>query len=394
MESASPARSQHRKLATGLIVVGVLIGILAIHAVWANRQALETDTWTETSSELLEDEDIQESVSTFLVDELFNNVDVQAELAERLPPPAAPLAGPIAGGIRQLADDIALRALESPKVQGLWEDANRIAHERVLALIEDEGEFLKLEGDTATLDLRSLLEQIAGQVGLSGDLVGKLPDSAAEITVLRSDQIGVAQDGVRILRGLALVLSLIALGLFAIAIYLARGWRRIAVRRVGIGFMVIGLAALVARSLGGDALVSALASTASVEPAIDSTWEIGTSLLRASAISMISYGVLIVLGAWLAGPGGLASDLRRYLTPYLRERQIAYGGIVVVILLLLWWNPTPGTSRVLPLLALIIILVAGVEGLRSQAMKDFPDAERGELRAVLRDAIAARRGNA
>jgi len=392
MESATPARRPRRTLVTALIVLGVVIGIIAIHAVWANRQALETETWTETSSELLEDKDIQEAVAGFLVDELYANVDVEAELAERLPPQAAILAGPAAGGIRQLADRVALVALERPRVQALWEDANRIAHERLLAVIEDESDVLLLEGDTATLDLKALLEQISDQVGIGEKLVGKLPDGAAQITILRSDQIGLAQDGVRILRGLALVLTLVALGLFALAIYLARGWRRVAARRVGIGFILIGFIALVARSLGGNVLVDALAKTAAAEPAINSTWEIGTSLLRASALSMIAYGVLIILGTWLAGPGSLARELRRGLTPYLRQRTIAYAGILVIILLVLWWNPTPGTSRVLPMLALIAILVAGVEALRGQAIRDFPDAQRGEVRAAIRGAIASRRG--
>ena len=392
MESETPTRRPHRAAVTALIVLGVVVGILAVFAVWANRQALENDTWTETSSELLEDEEIRVAIAGFLVDELFTHVDVQGELAERLPEQAAPLAGPAAGGIRQLANTIALEALERPRLQALWEDANRIAHEKLLAVIEDESDVLKLEGDTATLDLKALLEQVTEQVGFGGDLVGKLPEGAAQITVLRSDQIGLAQDGVRLLRDLAIGLSLFALGLFALAVYLARGWRRVAVRSVGIGFIVLGLAVLVARSLGGTAVVDALATTASVEPAVNSTWEIGTSLLRASAISMVAYGVLMVLGAWLAGPTSVARELRRGLTPYLRERQIAYAGVVVIILLVLWWNPTPGTSRVLPMLALIVILVAGVEGLRHQAVRDFPDAQRGDLRTALRGAIASRRG--
>ena len=53
-----------------------------------------------------------------------------------------------------------------------------------------------------------------------------------------SGALGNAQDGVRILRGLAIALSLITLGLFALAIYLARGWRREAVRAVGFAFIV------------------------------------------------------------------------------------------------------------------------------------------------------------
>jgi multisubunit Na+/H+ antiporter MnhC subunit len=263
----------HHRLVTALVVAASLLAFLAVFAVWANRQALETDTWTETSTELLEDEDIRTAVAGFLVDELYANVDVEAELRERLPPEAAALAGPAAGGLRELANRVAVEALARPRVQELWEEANRRAHERLLAVIEGESEVLQVEGDTATLDLGALLENLSARTGVGGKIVSKLPEDAGEIKVLESDQIGLGQDLVRILRGLAIVLTAVALGLYALAVYLARGWRRKALRSVGVGFVLVGLAVLLARGLAGNAVVDALATTASVEPAIESTWE-------------------------------------------------------------------------------------------------------------------------
>ena len=390
MTDASTGRHR-RGLVTALVVLASLLGILAVFAVWANRQALETDTWTETSTELLEDEEIRTAVAGFLVDQLYANVDVQAELESRLPPQAAALAGPAAGGLRELANRAALEALGRPRVQALWEEANRRVHERLIDLVEGKSELIQTEGNAATLDLGALLEQISERSGVGANLVGKLPEDAAQITIVRSDQIGFAQDLVRILRGLAIVLTVLTLGLFALAVYLARGWRREALRSVGIGFVLIGFAVLVARSLAGNAVVGALATTAAAEPAAESTWEIGTSLLRASAVAMIGYGVLIIFASWLAGPSAAATSLRRGLAPYLRERQIAYTGVAVIVLLVLWWNPTPGTSRLVPTLILVGLFVAGVEALRRITEREFPDAERGRLRASLSEAIRSRR---
>ena len=59
-----------RRIAIALIVVASLLTFLAIVALWANRQLLNTDNWTETSSELLENDDIRAQVSTLLVNEL------------------------------------------------------------------------------------------------------------------------------------------------------------------------------------------------------------------------------------------------------------------------------------------------------------------------------------
>ena len=70
-----------------LIAVASLVGFLAVFAVWAKRQLLETETWTETSTELLKDEDIEAAVATFTVDALFTNVPVE-ERIHRDPAPS------------------------------------------------------------------------------------------------------------------------------------------------------------------------------------------------------------------------------------------------------------------------------------------------------------------
>src|SRR5688572_6359760 len=134
-----------------LVVLAAIIAVVAIFAMWAERQLLETDTWVDTSTELLADEAVQDALANFLVNELYSNVDVQAAVEERLPVQVKPLAGPISGGLRQVANRAAERALAEGAVQSLWETANRAAHEKLLLLLEDEGEFVSTTGGTVTL---------------------------------------------------------------------------------------------------------------------------------------------------------------------------------------------------------------------------------------------------
>ena len=101
----------------------------------------------------------------------------------------------------------------------------------------------------------------------------------------------------KILRPLPIVLLLVSLALFGIAVAVAPGWRRRALRAYGIGFIIVGLATLLARSLGGDAFVSSLAKTAAAEPAIREVWSISTELLNQVAVATIGYGVVMVAAA-------------------------------------------------------------------------------------------------
>jgi hypothetical protein len=369
-----------------LLVVATITAVLAIFAVWVQRQVLDGENWTRSSSELLDDPAIRAAVSGYLVDELYANVDVAGELRAALPPRARPLAAPAAGGLRTVAGNVTDEALQRPRVQALWENANRRAHARLLKVLEGGGPALQTTGGVVTLDVDRLLSEIAGRTGVGGRLAAKIQPGSADITLLRSEQLGLAQNVVNAIRPLAIVLTGLALALYGLAIWLARGWHREALRAAGVGFVVAGIATLLGRRIAGVQLVDALATTAAVRPAVESVWRIETSLLVDVAQATIAYGVVAVLAAWLAGRTNAATATRKLLAPYLREPGHAYGGLAVVMLLLLVWAPTQALRQPVTALLLIALVAGGFEVLRRQTAREFPDVERQvglQVRAAL-----------
>jgi hypothetical protein len=362
---ATTAPRQRRGVVFTLIAVASLVGFLAVFALWANRQLLETDTWTDTSSKLLEDEEIRTQVSFFMVDTLYANVDVQSELQQGLPPRLQRLAGPLSGAIRQLAQRLADEALQRPRVQELWENANRNAQETLLDVVKHGGD------EPVTLDVGTIVDQLGQQLGV--ETAGKLPPGVADIEIASNDNLVKVNNALKLLRTLAWVLTVLALALFALAIYLADGWRREALRTVGFAFIGIGIVVLVARSIAGNVVVNAVASTEAVKPAANNAWSIGTSLLNDQGGAVIFYGIFIVIGAWLSGPMGFARSARRAITPILERRSIAYSALAFILLLLFWWSPTPGFHRLPTALLLIALSIVGLEFLRRQAIEDFPE---------------------
>jgi hypothetical protein len=376
----SPSRAR-RRIALVLIVVATVLGLFAIFAIWANRQLLNTDNWTETSSELLENDAIRTQIADFLVAELYANVDVQGELERGFgqvvrPAAASALAGPAASGLRTFAENRLDDLLGRPIPQRAWEQANRRAHARFLDIVEGGGDVVSTTGGEVTLNLTSLLDRTQGGLGVGGRIADRLPEGAAQIVILRSSQLELAQDLVKALKALAIVLLVLCLGLFALGIFLARGWRREALRACGIGFLFAGAAALVIRALGGNAVVDALATTEAARPAAEAAWSIGTSLLAEAATAALIYGVVIVVASWVAGPTAWAVATRRNLAPYLREPHLAWSAYGIVVLVLVAWAPTPAFRQ--PILALLLIglLALGLEALRRLTAREYPDARR------------------
>jgi hypothetical protein len=359
-----------------LIGLAGVLGVVAIFAVWANRQVLDTGYWKTTNQKLIASPPIKEQLSVFLTDQLYANIDVGEELKNELPSELKPLASPAAGALRDVVQRAVLFLLERPQVQELWGKANEITHAQFVNLIENKGRVIKLPGGGAViLDLRPLLTEVAEKVGAPTSVVQKIPENVARVRIVTSSQLKTMQNAINLLRVLALALPLLVFVLLALAVYLARGRRSHELITVGATFVGVGLLVVVARGLIGNKVVDSLASTEAIRPAAQAAWSIGTSVLADVAWSTVFIGIVIILAGLLAGPMRAPTSARRLMAPYLRDRaDLTFGAVGLLLLLLLLWGPIPATRTWLGILIIIVLAFFGTEMLRRQTAGEFPDA--------------------
>jgi hypothetical protein len=391
----------HRLLVPALLVSATLLAFVGAFAVWVNRQALNTENWATTSQKLLANKQIQTTLSAYLVNELFTSVDVAQALEQKLPPQAQPLAGPAAAGLRQLADRAAPKLLARPRVQDAWVAANTAAHKTLLKVIDGGGPALSTTGGEVKLNVHALVTDLANNLGIGSQVAAAqtklqgsggdqaralaqqklgvvIPASSGEIVIMKSDQLGTAQDVAGAIKGAAIVLPALAIALFALAVYLARGRRRRTLRTTGWCFVAAGVLLLLIRRIGGNEIVDALVKVPSNKPAIHEVWTIATSLLYAIAVAMVAYGLVMVASAWFAGSTRLARLLREASAPTLRDRAaLSYGIVGGVLFLVVVWGPTPAFRNPATILIFAGLLALGVAMLRREAGREFPDAQAG-----------------
>jgi hypothetical protein len=371
-----------------LIVLGALFAFLSVFAIWIERQALNTDDWVNTSGRLIENSTIREAVGNYLVDQLYENVDVEKELSEILPGETKELAGPVSGGLRQVAGQGADQVLKSSTAQELWKSANRSTHEQLLEVLEEKEGTVATEEGKVSLNLGSLVTNLADQVGIGADLASKLPPDAGQITILRSDQLKTAQDIVVAIKGLALLLSLLTLLCFGLAIYLSRDGRWVTVLYCGVGLVAAGFAVIVAREVAGGIVVGQLVDEESVKPAAEAAWSIGTSLMTSIATTVIVVGVLFGVAGWLASPTGSAQSTRRVLAPTLREHvAYIYAALAIVVGIYFLSAPTQNLRSFLTTLVIAGLAAFGIHELQKQAAEEFPDADYGDVFGRTRDRV-------
>jgi hypothetical protein len=374
-EPAAPRRTA-RGRSIALFVVLVLAGLLLLlssFAIWVNRVALNTTVFTDTSSELIEDDAIRSAISTRVVDELFSSVDVQAELQEQLPPDYQRLAGPAAAGLREAAYRLVDRALVQPQLQRLWELSVEESHQTLVQVLEGNEGTVSTTGGVVTLDLEAIVLEAANRIGLREQVANNLPPDVGRIEILRSDQLDAAQDGFQILKALAWVLPILTLLAFALAAWIARDRRRV-VLKIGFTVVIVAVLGLLAVNVLGNYLVDSLVAETENRTAASNAWDILTELLKTSFWWMLPIGVLFVAASWLAAPGPRALGARRYLAPALRDRLWAYIALALIAVFLVLTGPVSDLSRYIVVLTLVLLGVVWIEVMRRQTVREFPDA--------------------
>ncbi|HEY8502910.1 MAG TPA: SHOCT domain-containing protein [Solirubrobacterales bacterium] len=377
-----------RRTVRGLVILGSVLAFLSVFAIWTERQALNTDDWVDTSGRLLENQTIRETLSNYLVDQLYENVDVRKEFEEKFPEDFKDLAGPAASGARQVAGTATEKVLETSTAQELWEEANRSTHEQLIAVLENKKEAVETDEGNVRLNLGSLLTNLAEQVGIGESLAEKLPPDAAQIEILKSDQLKTAQDIAVAIKGLALLLSILTFLCFGAAIYFSRDGRWVTVLLSGIGLIAAGFAVIVVRHIAGGIVVDQLVKTESAKPAGEATWDIGTSLMTSIATTVIVVGILFAIAGWLASPAPSARAARRFLSPALRQHAAyVYAGLVVLVCIYFLTGPTQGLRALLTTLIVAAMAAFGIHELRKQSEEEFPDATYDEVFGRTRDKV-------
>jgi hypothetical protein len=353
-----------------LTVLAIVLAVVGMLAFYVAHTALDEDGFETVSRNLIEDDTIRTQVANTAVDRLYANVDVETAIAERLPAELKGLAPVLAGLSRSGADRAAVAALERPVVQDLWVEVTTATQRQLVRLLDDKTTFIQTENGVVVLDLRPIIIQIGDQVAVIGRAAERLPDSAGKIAIIEESQLETAQTLVRILRAVANWMWLIALAVAALAVWLApRGRRRIELRALAIGVLLVGLLILVVRRAAGGYLVDRLVEDDSVKPAVSDAWSILTQVLADRAWFWISIGIVALVGVWFVGNTSLAGRARRAARPVFENRLTTYAIAAGCLLILALVAPlfTRGWAAAL---ALVVLVVIGIEVTRNIVLRE------------------------
>ena len=248
-------------------------------------------------------------------------------------------------------------------MQTVWVEVTTRTQRQLVRLLDDDTTFIQTEGGAVVLDLRPLVIELGDQVAVIGKVAERLPESSGRIAIIEESQLETAQTATKVLRAVADWMWIVALAVAALAIWLARGRRRLELRALAIGVLVVGLLMLAVRRFAGDYLVDQLVKDDAVKPAAHDAWSILTQVLADRA------WVWIILGADHARRRVVrrrgSSCLGRVVSSPVLENRVTTYAIAAGALLVLALVARQIARGWLSALVLVGLIVAGIEVVRS-----------------------------
>jgi len=328
-EPAKPLRWRRRGrslAAFTLILLGCLLAPLAVVSVWARSEVTDTDRYVATVAPLASDPAIQQAMATTITNKVFEYIDVE-ELttsvftaigqSDLLPPQVAAqvpaLAPLVANGIRNFTAEQVNRLVESEVFASAWVEANRAAHEQLVAALTGEGDVVAVNDGTVSVNMAAFLTAVKERLISRGfELAERIPAVEAEFVIFQSADLAKVQRGFDLLNTLGLWLPLVCLVLIALGIYLARNHR---LAFIGAGFgvalamLAVAIALIVVRRIYLDSVPPELLPPSAAADMYDTVVRYLREAIRAGAV----LGLVVAAGAFLAGPSRTATTVRRWL---------------------------------------------------------------------------------
>jgi len=364
-----------RRIAVLLLIVLASVLMFGTAAdIWVKRQVLSTPKWVAASDKILSNPKVQAALSTYIVEEIYTNVDVQKELAEKLPESWQGLAGPLSAGLRAAAGTAVEKILATDRVQKIWHNVNETAHTALVNLLEDKSKVASSSGGTVTLDVGEIIKIVGTDLGIPSSVMDKIPADVGQITIFQSDQLANIQRIVKVANILGPILFVVITGIYVLALWLARGRRRLTLRNIGWSIIIVGFLLTTMRRLSGN-YVGAIITNDQYSVAGKIIFSVLSELLFDTAWLLISWGAVIVFGMLIIGPNRLATWARRMIAPALNaDRTTFWIGAAVVYLLILWFVPSPALRLWWSVILLGAVGALGLEYLRRRSLVEFPDS--------------------
>jgi hypothetical protein len=336
-----------------LVIVGCLAIALGNAYAWVVRTTLTTDAWVAATAPLARDPAVQRAVGTLVLERIDERIDIEGQIAERLPDQLDPLVALVAAQVRSAVSQVVFDLLASDAFADAWATAMREGHAGIVRFVRetdvDPTIPLKIDAIVRTLDERLSARGI--------DIFpGDGPPSLGDLAIRVDERFAQAQALIGWAERLVWIVPLVALAAFAGALALARRRSRLLVT------IAVSVAVTLAIELALVRVASTEVASAPARAVFQDGLEAMLAILTASFVAqtqaLLVVAIVIAVAAWAARYASRLEPVRRFVVRYTRPLQLVVVAATGAYLLL---GPDVTIARALLVSALAVAAVIAIE---------------------------------
>jgi len=224
-----------------LIVLGCILGPVAVLGVWAGNEVSDTGRWVATVEPLIHDPAIQNVLTDKITNEITSRLNVTgivdqaaAQLNDKgltrisslLNSFGPQIASSTAGFIHSTVHSV----ITSPAAANIWVQVNTVAHQGLVKVLSGEGSSggaISTSNGQIVLNLGPFIVAVKEDLVNHGfKLASSIPPISPTIALFQANDLGKAQAAYRLIKTLKIVLPILVLAFLAAGVWVARKRRR------------------------------------------------------------------------------------------------------------------------------------------------------------------------
>jgi hypothetical protein len=374
-----------------LIVLGCVLGPVAVLGVWAGNEVSDTGRWVATVEPLIHDPAIQNVLTDKITKEITNQLDITgtvdqaaAQLNDRGLTRISSLLnsfGPqISSAAAGFIHSTVHRVVSGPRIAKLWVQVNTTAHQALVQVLSGEGNgAISAKNGQIVLNLGPFIAVVKQDLVEHGfSLASSIPPISPTVALFQANDLGKAQSAYRLIKTLKIVLPILVLVLLAAGVWVARQRRRAligAALGLAASVLILAIGLLIARSI----YLNSVPPTVLPGDAAAAAFDALVYFIRITLRVVLAVALVVAIGAFITGPSRAAIQTRSALKSgagrvrdfaehrgvstgpvgewtYAHRKGLRIGAVTLFAIIFVFWGHPTGLVVILLVVLLLVVL--------------------------------------
>jgi hypothetical protein len=376
-----------------LIVLGCILGPVAVLGVWAGNEVSDTGRWVATVEPLIHDPAIQNVLTDKITDQITSRLNLNGTISQattqlndrgltRISSLLTTFGPQITSAVTGFIHSTVHTVVASPAAAKIWVQVNTAAHQAVVKVLSGQGNgAISTSNGQITLNLGPFIAVVKQDLVDHGfSLASNIPAVSPTLALFQATDLGKAQAGYRLITTLKIVLPILALALLAGGVYTARKRRRALIAAtlgLAASMLVLAIGLLIARTI----YLNSVPPTVLPGDAAGAAFDAMVYFIKVGLRVVLAVALVIAIGAFITGPSHTAIQTRSALKSgvgwvrnfgerrgvsagpfgewtYAHRRALRVGAVALIALIFVFWGHP--TLLVVILLVVILLVLLGL----------------------------------